>query len=136
TRLFDVISALQSAVDDADPDVSASAEYALTQIAPISVEEESASQPSFALYQNYPNPFNLTTTIPYQLDKPAKVRILIYNIMGQQIRYLVNEYQDSGYYAVSWNGENQFGNAVASGIYFCRIKVGSSTKTMRMLLLK
>jgi len=131
-----IISTLQAAVNDPDPDVSASAQHALTQITPTSVAEESSRLPVFSFYQNYPNPFNSSTTIPYQLDKPSQVRVLLYNILGQRVRELVNEHQDSGYHSLSWDGKDQTGNLVASGIYLCRMKVGSYEKTMRMLLLK
>jgi hypothetical protein len=93
-------------------------------------------QRPFLLYQNYPNPFNTSTTIRYQLDQPTKVNISIYNIIGQHIIELVNEYQDAGCHFVSWNGKNQSGNIVASGIYLCHIKVGHHEKTLRMLFLK
>jgi hypothetical protein len=90
----------------------------------------------FSLYQNYPNPFNTSTTIRYQLHQPTMVNMSIYNILGQHIIELVNEYQDAGYYLVSWNGNNLSGNMVASGIYLCHIKVGRHERTMRMLFLK
>ena len=93
-------------------------------------------QPPFSLYQNYPNPFNTSTTIRYQLYQPTIVNISIYNIIGQHIIELVNEYQDAGYYLVSWNGKNQSGNMVASGIYLCHIQAGRYENTMRMLFLK
>jgi hypothetical protein len=135
-RVADVHAALQAAVNDPDPDVAASALYALTQITPLSAEEVTDQRPVFTLHQNYPNPFNASTTIPYQLNEPSNVTILIYNILGQRVRELVSTYQPPGYYLLSWDGKDQFGSVVASGIYLCRIKVGRHEKTMRMLFLK
>jgi hypothetical protein len=91
---------------------------------------------TFQLKQNFPNPFNTSTTIRYQLYQPTKVNLSIYNVTGQHIINLVNEYQDAGYYLVSWNGNNQSGNMVASGIYLCHIQAGRYENTIRMLFLK
>ena len=70
----------------------------------------------FVLEQNYPNPFNPTTTIRYALPKESKVQLRIYNVLGQEVKTLVDEIQDVGYKSVEWNS-----GSVASGIYFCRI---------------
>jgi hypothetical protein len=91
---------------------------------------------TFKLSQNYPNPFNNSTTIPYQLDESSNVNIMLYNILGQRVRELVNEHQDQGYYLLSWDGKDQSGSVVSSGIYLCRMKVDRYAKTMRMLFLK
>ena len=91
---------------------------------------------TFKLSQNYPNPFNNSTTIPYQLAEPSNVNVMLYNILGQRVRELANEHQDPGYYFLSWDGNDQSGNVVASGIYLCRIKVGIYEKTIRMLFLR
>jgi hypothetical protein len=98
--------------------------------------DDGNTQLPFSLYQNYPNPFNTSTTIPYQLYQPSKVNISIYNIIGQHIIELVNEYQDAGYHLSSWDGKNQSDNEVASGLYLCRIKFGRHEKMIRMLFLK
>lgn len=77
----------------------------------------------FALLQNYPNPFNPTTTIWYQLPVDGKIRLSIYNTLGQQITTLVDDSKVAGFYTSEWNGKDQSGKTVASGIYFYRIEI-------------
>jgi hypothetical protein len=90
----------------------------------------------FSLSQNYPNPFNPTTTISYALPANAYVKLVVYNILGQKVKTLVDEEQTAGYRQVVWNGQNDRGGTVGSGIYFYRIQAGSFTKTAKMSLLK
>ena len=88
------------------------------------------------LEQNYPNPFNPTTTFKYALKEEANVTIKIYNILGNEVKTLVNENQPAGYQSVIWNGTDQSGNPVPSGIYICRITAGNFTKSQKMVLMK
>ena len=91
----------------------------------------------FQLLPNYPNPFNPSTTIQYWLSDAAKVNITIYNILGQTIKTLEdNQFQSAGKHTVLWDGKNDLGNAVASGIYLYQMKVGNFTKTNKMLLMR
>ncbi|MFQ5706616.1 MAG: T9SS type A sorting domain-containing protein [bacterium] len=90
----------------------------------------------FALAQNYPNPFNLGTTIHYQLPTQSAVRIEIFNLSGQKIRSLVNEVQADGIHSVHWDGLNNAGLPVASGVYLYRMQAQSFVQTHKMLLLK
>lgn len=90
----------------------------------------------FALSQNYPNPFNPTTNIRYSIAENSVVTLTIYNMLGQQVRSLVNAEQEAGYYTVSWDGTNEYGSKVASGIYIYRISAGKFTSTIKMNLLK
>jgi len=85
----------------------------------------------FSLAQNYPNPFNARTTIGYNLDEPSYVRVEVYNLLGQRVATLVDEYQSAGSYQVNWNAENE-----ASGVYLYAIQAGQQLETKRMLLLK
>jgi hypothetical protein len=78
----------------------------------------------YALYQNYPNPFNPTTTIKYALPVDSKVTVELYNIIGQRVRTLVNTEQAAGYYLTDWNGQNDGGAQLASGMYFMRMSAG------------
>ncbi len=94
----------------------------------------------FVLLQNYPNPFNPTTTIEYHLPFDSRVKIEIYNILGQRVKILVDQREKAGKYKIAWDGRNEFGNRAASGLYIYRIKAESPHKTFvtakKMILLK
>ncbi len=98
--------------------------------------EVAAVPAKFDLDQNYPNPFNPTTTIKYQLAKPSNVTLQVYNVMGQLVTTLVNKNQNAGYYTIIWNGLNEHGEQVATGVYFYRLNAGSFNSIKKMLLLK
>ena len=83
------------------------------------------------LIHNFPNPFNPETTISYQLTADSKVVLQVYNIKGQLVETLVNEFKPAGDYSIVWNAENQ-----ASGIYFYKLKAGDFQKVRKMLLMK
>ncbi|MBD3376283.1 T9SS type A sorting domain-containing protein [candidate division KSB1 bacterium] len=91
---------------------------------------------SFTLDQNYPNPFNPTTEISYQLNKPGMVRLTIYNGLGQSVRTLVDRFQQNGQYRIQWNGKNELGNNVPSGLYLCRLQLDKDITVRKMLLIK
>jgi hypothetical protein len=91
---------------------------------------------SFAVSQNYPNPFNPQTIIKYVLPEPEHVRIVIYNILGQKVRALVDEDQEAGEKSVNWDGKDDLGKEVATGIYFYHIKAGDFSTVKKMILLK
>ena len=90
----------------------------------------------FNLDQNMPNPFNPSTVIGYQLPEAGMVRLAIYNLLGQEVRVLVNERRDAGTFSATWDGADASGSGVASGIYLYRIQAGSFSATRRMLFLK
>ncbi|GEM_PF-253765 len=100
------------------------------------VNSEEAIPTSFALYQNYPNPFNPSTTIKFAVPNTAQVAIDIYDLNGQKIASIMNEEKSAGYYTVSWNGKNNSGAEVTSGIYFYSIRAGNFSEVRKMLLLK
>lgn len=85
----------------------------------------------FMLMQNYPNPFNPGTTIEYALARPGHVRMEVFNILGQRLTVLVDEYLEAGYHKYTWNA-----SGVPTGVYFYRIRSGDFEKTRKMLLLK
>ncbi len=94
-----------------------------------------------ALLRNYPNPFNPETWMPYQLATPAEVTLTIYDMNGQLVRRLAVGHQAAGMYrnrsrAAYWDGRNQLGESVASGVYFYTLRAGDFTATRRMLILK
>tara|TARA_B100001029_G_scaffold41239_1_gene32144 strand:- start:280 stop:819 length:540 start_codon:yes stop_codon:yes gene_type:complete len=100
-------------------------------------EEILSNIPSeFSLGQNYPNPFNPLTKMDYTLPKRSRVNISIYNVLGQEIVTLVNEEQSYGYHSIAWNGTDQMGRAMASGVYFTRMVSETFSQTKKMLLLK
>ena len=90
----------------------------------------------FTLEQNYPNPFNPETIIEYQLPKASKVKLRIFNILGQKVKTLIDEEKHSGYHSVKWDGTNNYGQKVASGIYLYRLQTESFTEVKKMILLK
>ncbi len=91
---------------------------------------------TFALHANYPNPFNPTTTISYDLPKRSQVTLGIYNILGKQIKTLVNQSQDAGNRIAVWDGTDNLGRQVSAGVYLYRIQAGEFSQTRKMLLLK
>lgn len=96
---------------------------------------------STKLLANYPNPFNPETWIPYQLAEPAEVALTIYDINGEVVRHMEIGYKQAGIYhnrshAIHWDGKNQLGETIASGIYFYKLTAEEFTETKRMVILK
>jgi hypothetical protein len=96
---------------------------------------------AFALLQNYPNPFNPETWIPYQLSEPANVSISIYNLNGQMVRHLELGSVMPGHYtdksrSAYWDGRNEFGEAVSSGVYFYQLQAGRDASVRKMSIVK
>ena len=116
----------------------------VVQMTPVEWEETQQAQlpNEFGLSQNFPNPFNPATVIEYALPRASEVKIQIYNILGQKVRDLVDERQEPGYKTIHWDGKDQNGTEVSSGIYFYRIVAhavhGSEdfVKSKKMTLLK
>jgi hypothetical protein len=94
------------------------------------------SPEKFLLEQNHPNPFNPQTSIHYQLPEGSDVELTIYNIMGQKIKTLVDMFQVSGFYRVSWDGLDEFGTRVPTGTFIYKLKAGDFMQKRKMLLLK
>ncbi len=90
----------------------------------------------YELYQNYPNPFNPITVIEYSLPEAGQVKIEIYNLAGQKVRTLVDSYLEAGRYKIYWDGTDDSGMRVSSGIYIYRLVAGGSIVTRKMVLLK
>ena len=91
---------------------------------------------SFRLNQNYPNPFNPTTTISYGLPETGSAKLTIYDIRGQEITTLQNATKPPGNYQVQWNGIDQSGHPVSTGVYFARLQAGEYSQTIKMLYLR
>ncbi|MCF7805838.1 MAG: M6 family metalloprotease domain-containing protein [Candidatus Marinimicrobia bacterium] len=90
----------------------------------------------YDITQNYPNPFNPETQIDYQLPEESNVTIAVYDLLGQKVATLKNGNQKAGYYSVKWNGTNDRGQKLSSGVYFYQIRAGDFQKTRKMLFLK
>ena len=88
------------------------------------------------LYSNYPNPFNPTTHITFSIPKEGKVNLSVYNIKGQLVKTLVNRRIISGSHIVNWNGQDNAGKRVSSGVYFYKLKTAEKEISKKMLLLK
>jgi len=103
---------------------------------PNAIASELSIPKVFALHQNYPNPFNPITTIKYDLPKDTQVKIVIYNILGREVRTLVNEKQAAGYQQIQWNARDNYGKQVSSGYYIYMMQAGDFHKVHKMILIK
>jgi len=90
----------------------------------------------YSLGQNYPNPFNPVTKIDFALPRTGDVSLVIYNLMGQQVRTLFAKNMDYGFHTITWNGLDQFGRPVSSGVYFSELRARGFRQTKKMLMLK
>lgn len=102
----------------------------------VGIDDPQEIPQNFDLKQNYPNPFNPTTVIGYSLSVDRFTTLTVYDILGRTVRTLVNERQQAGNYSVNWDGRNNSGRAVSSGIYFYRLQAGEFMRTRRMLMMK
>ncbi|MCH7498310.1 MAG: ASPIC/UnbV domain-containing protein, partial [Candidatus Marinimicrobia bacterium] len=112
--------------------VAGTADYLLAKVHQILA----ALPEDFALSQNYPNPFNPVTRLRYALPRPARVSLRVYNLLGQEVVTLVDDWQDMGYHEVSWNSRNRAGALAASGLYIAVLAVPDRVLTRKMVLLK
>ena len=90
----------------------------------------------FSLGDNYPNPFNPTTTISFNVPEYSAVSIAVYNLMGEKIRTLVADSRAAGNYQINWDGTDNHGNAVSTGMYFYELKAGDFKQVKRMTFMK
>jgi hypothetical protein len=122
----------------------------LTYRPEVGVEEEFVDQllPQLRLNQNYPNPFNSTTLIPFTISSPKfnssqstvhgpfPTTLAIYNVLGQRVKILVNEDKLPGHYQITWDGRDDSGDEVSSGVYFYRLKTEEQVQTKKLIYLK
>jgi len=90
----------------------------------------------YTLAQNFPNPFNPSTSIQFTIPQNELVRLVVYNMLGQKVRTIVDQEMEAGTFVANWDGRNDAGHQLASGAYFYRLETKSYAKTMSMLLLK
>lgn len=99
------------------------------------VESQSSSKPTvFKLNQNYPNPFNPGTVISYELPNDSPVQLEIYNSLGQRVRTMVDSWQEAGFHGMIWDGTDDDGHGLASGVYFYRLHAGTFNESRKMVL--
>ena len=99
--------------------------------------EVAGSNPACAMvHQNYPNPFNPVTTLRYDLPENGHVNITIYDMLGREVKTLINQTQDAGYRSIIWDATNDYGKPVSAGIYLYQIHTGEFVQTKKMVLLK
>ena len=91
---------------------------------------------AFNLCNNYPNPFNPVTTLRYDIPENSHVTITIYDMLGRQVKTLINQTQDAGYKSLIWDATNDYGKPVSAGIYLYQIQAGEYISTKKMVLLK
>ena len=99
-------------------------------------ESMTAETPEMSLYQNYPNPFNPATTIRFYLPEKGGVLLEIFDVSGKYVACIVDESMERGRHTIEWNGQDQNGNPVSSGVYFYRLKAGKNTISRKMVLLR
>ncbi|UCE06096.1 MAG: T9SS type A sorting domain-containing protein, partial [bacterium] len=99
--------------------------------------EIDVTQPTgLKLYQNHPNPFNPRTTIRFDLSKAGHVKMVIFDMMGRMVSEVVDHFYECGSYSVDWEAVDSNGCALVSGVYLCRLQCGSSTETIKLLLIQ
>ncbi len=103
---------------------------------PTNVERENIqNDESFKLFQNYPNPFNPSTILSYQLKTPGNIRLDVFNILGEHLITLVDEYKKTGLYTTQWNGMDKNSKGVSAGVYLYRVTINNYSETKKMILL-
>jgi len=110
--------------------------YSINNISLLGNNENRNIPKTFSLNQNYPNPFNPVTTLRYDLPENGYVNITIYDMLGREVKTLINHTQDAGYRSVIWDATNDYGKPVSAGIYLYQIQAGEYMQTKKMVLLK
>jgi len=100
------------------------------------VEDNGTVPAEYALEQNFPNPFNPSTTIRFDLPQAEHVSVVLYSLLGQQVRVLVNEQREAGRHSVVWNGMDDAGRHMPSGTYIYRMNGGHFSRVRKLLLLR
>ncbi|MCY3764725.1 MAG: T9SS type A sorting domain-containing protein [Gemmatimonadetes bacterium] len=109
---------------------------AIDRLTNVDLDRLSSLPGEYELDQNVPNPFNPSTVIGYRIPEAGPVRLAIYNLLGQEVRVLVDLYMEAGSFTATWDGKDEMGRQVSSGIYLYRIQAGGFSASRRMLFLK
>ncbi|MCP4685937.1 MAG: T9SS type A sorting domain-containing protein, partial [bacterium] len=91
---------------------------------------------TFSLDDNYPNPFNPSTNIGFSLPQKQEVTLRVFNLLGQEVKTLQQGEMDQGHHVLTWHGDNNSGESVASGVYFYRLETSGFAESKKMMLLK
>jgi len=102
----------------------------------LNINHDKTIPDQYILFQNYPNPFNPVTTLRYDLPENGHINITIYDMLGREVKTLINQTQNAGYRSVQWNATNDYGKPVSAGIYLYQIQAGEYISTKKMVLLK
>ena len=136
---FEILTADRATIQISDADIRDNGNNRLlsdgTTYAPITISARVVPD-TYELSQNHPNPFNPDTEIDFAIPVETNVRLTIYNISGQVVKTLLDEVKPVGSYTVRWNGTNESGETVASGVYFYRLETADFQKTVKMVLMK
>ncbi|MGE5409401.1 MAG: YCF48-related protein [Clostridiales bacterium] len=100
------------------------------------IEKKVSGVSSFQLMQNYPNPFNPSTTIEFFTPNESQVSLVVYNLLGKEVKCLVNEHISAGRYKMQWDGADNYGKEVPSGVYLFNLKIGNKSELKKALLLR
>jgi len=105
------------------------------------VEEEETKKTAggigrYRLHPAYPNPFNAQTAIIYELPSPSHVRLSVYDVLGRRLKVLLDEEQRAGVYEVQWDGRDEMGQPLASGVYVCRMEAGRFRSSRKLLMIR
>ncbi|HEX9614104.1 MAG TPA: discoidin domain-containing protein, partial [Bacteroidota bacterium] len=145
TDLFDSVSArfvritVTGAYGYAGPWTSIMEFRIFNSSGPVSADSKTPIPTDFIVSQNYPNPFNPfnpSTRIAYQIPRSSLVSLIIFNVIGQEVTKLVDEYQQAGRYVIGWNGGDSRGRKVNSGAYFAVLRAGDFVRTIKLLLIQ
>jgi len=123
-------------VNAVDANENESAPSEPVNVAVLSLEDLLGLPEVYSLHQNYPNPFNPVTRIRYDLPEDGMVTINIYDVMGRNIKSLINNHQIAGYRSIRWDATNNLGEPVSAGMYIYMIQAGKFRQTKKMILLK
>ena len=106
------------------------------QEVPTAIADETRQPEEFSLEQNHPNPFNSGTNITFSVVEAGEVELSVYNLMGQRVTVLFSGFAQAGSHVLAWDGRDDSGNSVASGVYAYRLMQGDQTEVRRLMLLK
>ena len=102
----------------------------------LGIKDDNPKPDQFALAQNYPNPFNASTEIIFDMPSAQNVNLSIYNLLGQQVAVLVDDFKQPGRYSVNWHGTDMNGDTAPSGVYFYRLSTSDNVQTRKMIMMK